>query len=84
MLLPSTVSVDDSFAKNVMFKMVNDDVCHVIRIDALIMAYGQHLYKHDYEKHLRQYVPQRLRELGLFLLCAQKVNQCSKPIKFDR
>lgn len=75
MLLPSTVSVEDSFAKNVLSKMVNDDVYNVIRNDTLIMAYGQHLYKkHGHEKHLHQYVSQKLREIGRFLLCAKEVN----------
>ena len=55
--------------------MANDSISFVSRHDEIILRYGEKLYnKIGNQQHQYQYVKQKIRELGRFLLAARKKN----------
>ncbi|KAF5899327.1 nucleoporin p54 isoform X1, partial [Clarias magur] len=56
--------------------MRQDDVSFYIRSDSLICKYGESLYaKHGRMKSRHQYISQRMRELGQFMLVAKEMDK---------
>ncbi|KAG1933789.1 hypothetical protein F2P79_020338 [Pimephales promelas] len=61
--------------------MVQDEVYSVLKSDACIMEYGEHLFNrlgYDVGKH--EYIRQKMRELGRLLICSRKTTSL-KTIK---
>ncbi|KAI7789871.1 hypothetical protein IRJ41_021112, partial [Triplophysa rosa] len=72
-LLPTSASSDGCQA--VINNMRHDDVSFHIRKDSLICKYGESLYaKHGRVKSRHQYIAQRMRELGRFMLVAKDMD----------
>ncbi|XP_029985631.1 uncharacterized protein LOC115416058 isoform X4 [Sphaeramia orbicularis] len=62
--------------------MRQDDVSFHIRSDVLICRYGDALYaKHGRVKSRHQYIAQRLRELGRFMLVAKQMDKTVKVLQ---
>lgn len=73
-LLPISASSDGCQA--VINNMRQDDVAFHIRKDSLICNYGESLYaKHGRVKSRHQYIAQRMRELGRFMLVAKDMDK---------
>ncbi|KAI3376190.1 hypothetical protein L3Q82_016405 [Scortum barcoo] len=63
-------------------KMRQDDVSFHIRTDDLICRYGESLYaKHGRVKSRHQYIAQRMRELGRFMLVAKDMDMTVKSLQ---
>jgi hypothetical protein len=92
-LLPILKSVLEPYKKDILDSLQADkqaDISHVVKNDPLVNQFGQRLYircrKHA---HLHQYVKQKLRELGRFLICAREnrsihtLQDCISPGHFN-
>ncbi|XP_026195542.1 uncharacterized protein LOC113148187 isoform X2 [Anabas testudineus] len=88
-LLP--IAASSSGCQNIINNMRQDGVALYIRTDSLICKYGESLYgKHGQVKSRHQYISQRMRELGRFVLVAKDMDKtvicledlCA-PKKFD-
>ncbi|XP_029987175.1 uncharacterized protein LOC115417411 isoform X2 [Sphaeramia orbicularis] len=68
--------------EDIINKMRQDDVSFHIRSDVLICRYGDALYaKHGRVKSRHQYIAQRLRELGRFMLVAKQMDKTVKVLQ---
>ncbi|XP_073722747.1 uncharacterized protein [Misgurnus anguillicaudatus] len=73
-LLPIAASSDG--CQSIINQMRQDDVSFHIRSDSLICNYGESLYaKHGRVKSRHQYIAQRMRELGRFMLVAKDMDK---------
>ncbi|XP_067296597.1 uncharacterized protein [Pseudorasbora parva] len=73
-LLPIAASSDG--CQNIINNMRQDDVSFHVRKDSLICKYGESLYaKHGRVKSRHQYIAQRMRELGRFMLVAKDMDK---------
>ncbi|XP_046569801.1 uncharacterized protein LOC124278098 [Haliotis rubra] len=90
-LLPVSKEVNMVFKECVLDKVHSDTVSLVVRNDDLIVQYGCRLFnKCASNVHQYQYVRQKMRELGRFLLCAREtkkgivtLSDCIKPQLFN-
>lgn len=79
-LLP--IAASSSGCQKVINNMRQDDVSFHIRSDSLICMYGESLYaKHGRVKHRHQYIAQRMRELGRFMLVAKDMDKTVKGLE---
>lgn len=79
-LLP--IAASTSGCQKVINNMRQDDVSFHIRSDSLICMYGESLYaKHGRVKHRHQYIAQRMRELGRFMLVAKDMDKTVKGLE---
>lgn len=61
--------------------MVQDDIFAVVKTDACILEYGEHLYNRlGYDAGKHEYIRQKMRELGRLLVCSRK-NTALKSIE---
>lgn len=73
LLLPTKIITTENFRTDILSKMNEDDVCHAITKDELILQFGQHTYeKLCHEKRHHKLVSCRLREMGRFLIAAKE------------
>lgn len=73
-LFPISASSDG--CQTIINNMRQDDVSFHIRKDSLICKYGDSLYaKHGLVKSRHQYIAQRMRELGRFMLVAKDMDK---------
>ncbi|KAL1272198.1 hypothetical protein QQF64_028060 [Cirrhinus molitorella] len=73
-LLP--ISASSGGCQSIINNMRQDDVSFHIRSDSLICKYGESLYaKHGRIKSRHQYISQRMRELGRFMLAAKDMDK---------
>lgn len=88
-LLP--IRTSSSGCQEVINNMRQDDVSFHVRSDSLICGYGDSLFaKHGRVKSKHQYIAQRMRELGRFMLVAKDMDKTVKflqdvcvPLKFQ-
>ena len=74
MLLPVKVGKNELY-EHVLMNMKDDNVRLLIEGDALIIGYGQRQFeKYGHEKHQRNYISQKLRELGRLLECIMMID----------
>lgn len=79
-LLP--ISVTSNGCQEIINNMRQDDVSFHVRSDSLICKYGESLYaKHGRVKSRHQYIAQRMRELGRFMLVAKDMDKSVKVLK---
>ncbi|XP_046567970.1 uncharacterized protein LOC124276367 [Haliotis rubra] len=88
-LLPMKKQSD--FQTNILDRMREDSVTHIVKQDPLILLYGQRQYeKVGGQQHNWQYISQKMKELGRFLISVCEANndvksltQCFSPHMFD-
>ncbi|KAK7506679.1 hypothetical protein BaRGS_00002154 [Batillaria attramentaria] len=69
-LLPVSDSISEPYKRDILDSLAADKVSQVVKNDKVINSFGQKLYARcSRHPHLRQYVKQKLRELGRFLIC---------------
>ncbi|MEQ2233169.1 hypothetical protein ILYODFUR_019194, partial [Ilyodon furcidens] len=79
-LLPIVASSDG--CQTIINNMRQDDVSFHVRSDSLICKYGESLYaKHGRVKSRHQYISQRMRELGRFMLVAKDMDKTVKGLE---
>ncbi|XP_031147359.1 uncharacterized protein LOC116044389 isoform X4 [Sander lucioperca] len=79
-LLPITASSNG--CQGIINNMRQDDVSFHIRSDSLICKYGESLYaKHGRMKSRHQYIAQRMRELGRFMLAAKDMDKTVRSLE---
>lgn len=79
-LLP--IAASSTGCQKIINNMRQDDVSFHIRSDSLICRYGEALFaKHGRVKSKHQYIAQRMRELGRFMLAAKDMNKTVKGLK---
>ncbi|PIK49808.1 hypothetical protein BSL78_13310 [Apostichopus japonicus] len=88
LLLPVAMPVEDSF-RQILGTMVNDDISLICRNDRLILTFGQKLHEKAATES-RQYISQKMRELGRFLKVMQVAHpdiscleECISPQQYD-
>lgn len=80
LLMPITCDASEGLKKNVIAKMNQDEIARVICTDVVILQYGSRLYaKHGHQVHRRQFISQRIRELGRLLLAL--IDKAGKNVK---
>ena len=78
-LLP--IRASSSGCQAIVNNMRQDDVSFHIRSDSLICRYGEALFaKHGRVKSKHQYIAQRMRELGRFMLVVKSMNETVKDL----
>ena len=90
-LLPVNDNVVRTFKEKILNSMASDKVSLVARQDFLIVTFGQKMFaKQGHLTHQYQYIRQKLRELGRFLLQARTedpaiktLQDCIDPTKFQ-
>lgn len=76
-LLPVSSGASQEFKEKVLYKMTNDAISIVVRMDKDIVTFGQKQFtKHARNPHQFNYIKQKMRELGRFLVEARAVD-CS-------
>ncbi|XP_073701194.1 uncharacterized protein [Garra rufa] len=79
-LLPIAASSDG--CQKIINTMRQDDVSFHIRNDSLICKYGESLYgKHGRVRSRHQYIAQRMRELGRFMLVAKEMDNTVRGLE---
>ncbi|RXN11628.1 hypothetical protein ROHU_010526 [Labeo rohita] len=79
-LLPIAASSDG--CQKIINTMRQDDVSFHIRNDSLICKYGESLYgKHGCVRSRHQYIAQRMRELGRFMLVAKEMDNTVRGLE---
>jgi len=74
-LLPVSCEANDDFKQNILSVMNQDEAVTAIRNDDLVMKFGTRLYfKHGHHHHRRQYIRERLRQLGRLLVEVKKLD----------
>ncbi|XP_046583111.1 uncharacterized protein LOC124290450 [Haliotis rubra] len=88
-LLP--VKNQSDFQRNILDRMREDSVTHIVKQHFLILLYGQRQYeKVGGQQHNWQYISQKMKELGRFFISLSDANsdvksltQCFSPQMFD-
>jgi len=92
LLLP-VIGSDHQLYINILTKMRNDAITRAVENDDLILLFGKRLYdKNGHNIHQHQYISQRLRELGRFLLQMREMyptssftmSSCLLPCNWDK
>ncbi|KAM9488366.1 uncharacterized protein Hap1MRO34_005317 isoform 1-T1 [Clarias gariepinus] len=79
-LLP--IASSSNGCQSIINSMRQDDVSFYIRSDSLICKYGESLYaKHGRIKSRHQYISQRMRELGQFMLVAKEMDKTVRGLE---
>lgn len=79
-LLP--IAASSTGCQKIINNMRQDDISFHIRSDSLICRYGEALFaKHGRVKSKHQYIAQRMRELGRFMLAAKDMDKTVKGLK---
>lgn len=74
-LLTNDFSKNESFKKNILSSMSNDDVSFTARHDELIVRLGERIFSKCLQQpHQYQYVKQKMREISRLLIGARKSN----------
>lgn len=73
-MLPVAYEVSAGLKENVLKKMASDEVTMAVRNDRLILRVGEKFVQKHGHDHLSSYISQKMRELGLFLLVARKID----------
>ena len=73
LLLPYSSEASAEFKRDIMRAMHQDEVTTAMRTDDLIMKFGNRLhFKHGHLQHRRQYIRDRIRQVGRLLVDMQK------------
>ncbi|KAI4789657.1 hypothetical protein KUCAC02_035110 [Chaenocephalus aceratus] len=80
-LLPNLVESSEGI-QNLIHNMLQDNVTSHIRSDEMICTYGDALFaRKGREKSQHRYIAQKLRELGRFVLAANKIDKRVRNLK---
>lgn len=72
--IPGTPAVSEG-CKNIILNMHQDDVSTQVRSDPLICKYGEVMFElHGQDKSQHNYISQKMRELGRFMLAVKQLN----------
>lgn len=72
--IPGTPAVSEG-CKNIILNMHQDDVSTQVRSDPLICKYGEMMFAlHGQDKSQHNYISQKMRELGRFMLAVKQLN----------
>lgn len=68
LLLPVPSTIDEDFYRQVITRMRDDDIKHIVKTDPLILEYGRRLfYRRDLEEHTANQISSKMRELARLL-----------------